>query len=81
MSKRRIRICLGSSCFTRGNNANLEVIRKYIADNGLDARVDFSGRHCEEKCARGPVVCIDDHVYEQVNLSRLHKILKEEFAC
>ncbi len=32
-------------------------------------------------CNKGPVIRIDDQVYEEVNLSLLHKILEEEFAC
>lgn len=81
MLKRHIKICLGSSCFSRGNNANVEVVKKYLNDNGLEAEVTFSGRLCEEICSRGPVVVIDDKLYEEVSLSRLHKILKEEFKC
>ena len=41
----------------------------------------FSGRLCEDMCSRGPIVCIDDRVYEEVTLSLLHKILEEEFKC
>lgn len=81
MAKHHIRICLGSSCFSRGNNANTEVIQNFLAQNGLEAEVAFSGRLCTEICSRGPVVEIDDKVYEEVNLSRLHKILQEEFKC
>ena len=68
MGKRRISICLGSSCFARGNNANI-------------AEVTFTGQLCENMCNRGPIICIDDQVYEEVNLSLLHKILEEEFKC
>lgn len=81
MNKRHIKICMGSSCFSRGNNANVEVVKKYLKDNGLEAEVGFSGRLCEEMCGRGPVVSIDDRIYEEVNVSRLYKILKEEFQC
>lgn len=81
MAERQIKICLGSSCFSRGNNANLDVVKSYLAEHGLSAEVKFSGRLCEEMCSRGPVIAIDDKVYEEVNLSRLHKILREEFGC
>ena len=64
MPKRQIRICLGSSCFSRGNNTNLGAIKKYLSENNL-----------------GPIIRIDDKVYEEVNLSRLYKILQEEFPC
>ncbi len=75
-----IRICLGSSCYSRGNNVHLEVIRKYIAENHLEADISFSGHLCEELCSNGPVLRIDDKVYRNVNLSSLYRILEEAFA-
>lgn len=76
---RQIRICLGSSCYSRGNNVHLEVIRKYIAENRLEAEISFSGHLCEELCSSGPILRIDDKVYKEVNLSGLYHILQEEF--
>ncbi len=81
MEQHKIKICLGSSCFSRGNKTNLEVIQKYLTDNQLDADVHFSGHLCEEKCSKGPMITINGHVYEEVNMSRLYKILQEELPC
>lgn len=81
MAKRRISICLGSSCFARGNNLNIEVVKQFLKENNLEAEITFSGRLCENMCSRGPVVCIDDLIYENVNRSLLSKILEEEFKC
>lgn len=78
---RHIRICLGSSCYSRGNNAHLEVVKKYIAENHLEAEISFSGHLCEELCSKGPVLTIDGKTYREVNLSGLYKILQEEFPC
>lgn len=78
MPKHRINICLGSSCYSRGNNANLDVIKKYISENNLEADIQFSGHLCEELCSSGPVITINDKVYKEVNLSVLYKILQEE---
>jgi NADH:ubiquinone oxidoreductase subunit E len=36
---------------------------------------------CENVCCKGPIVTIGERVYEEVNPSRLHKILREEFGC
>lgn len=77
---RQIRICLGSSCYSRGNNVHLEVIRKYLQENHLEAEISFSGHLCEELCSSGPILRIDDKVYKEVNLSSLYRILEEEFA-
>ncbi len=81
MVKHQIKICLGSSCFSRGNNTNVEIIQKYLKEHHLEADVRFSGHLCEESCSKGPVVSIDEHVYEEVNMSRLYKILQDEFPC
>ncbi len=81
MAKRQIKICLGSSCFSRGNNVNLEAIKKYLKEKELEAEIHFTGHLCEELCNKGPVLRIDDHIFEEVNLSRLYKILEEEFPC
>ncbi len=76
---RQIRICLGSSCYSRGNNIHLEVIRKYITENQLEAEISFSGYLCEELCSSGPILRIDDKIYTEVTLSGLYRILQEEF--
>lgn len=78
---RQIRICLGSSCYSRGNNTHLEAIKKYIAENHLEVEISFSGHLCEELCNKGPVLTIDGKTYQEVNLSGLYKILQEEFPC
>ena len=33
-----IKICMGSSCFARGNDQNLEFIEKYIKENNLELK-------------------------------------------
>lgn len=78
---RQIKICLGSSCYSRGNSAHLEVIKKYIAENNLEAEITFSGHLCAEQCSEGPILSIDEKVYKEVNLSGLYRILQEEFPC
>lgn len=76
---RQIWICLGSSCYSRGNNVNLELIKKYIAENQLEANITFCGHLCEEMCSQGPILRIDDKIYKEVHISGLYKILQEEF--
>ena len=81
MGRHQIKICLGSSCFSRGNKANMEVVQKYIKEHNLEADIEFIGHLCEEKCNKGPVIFINDHVYEEVKISRLYKILQDEIPC
>lgn len=78
---RQIRICLGSSCYSRGNNVHLEMIRNYIANHHLEAEIRFSGHLCENLCSNGPILKIDDKIYKEVTLSALYRILEAEFPA
>lgn len=75
MSKINITVCMGSSCFARGNDRNLEFIENYIKDNGLEAEIDLSGARCEGKCATGPNVTINGTEYTEVDENKLEEIL------
>jgi NADH:ubiquinone oxidoreductase subunit E len=74
-SKSRIVICMGSSCFSRGNNKNLEVIKDYISKNNLNCTVNISGNLCEDKCSKGPNVKINERLYSEVEPNMLLEIL------
>jgi|BioPla2DNA2_1021312.scaffolds.fasta_scaffold74078_2 NADH:ubiquinone oxidoreductase subunit E len=78
MKKLKIIICMGSSCFARGNEDNLRLIEDYIREHQLDDRVELSGRCCAKQCAEGPNVSIDGVVYNGVNEERLMKLLNEK---
>jgi NADH:ubiquinone oxidoreductase subunit E len=72
-----IKICMGSACFAKGNQENLEFIKEYISENGLDTEVKIIGALCENKCNLGPRVIVDDVEYHQVNRYKLEEVLKE----
>ena len=75
MSKIIITVCMGSSCYARGNAANLEFIENYIKDNGLEAVIDLAGARCEGKCVSGPNVIINGIEYTDVDEDKLKEIL------
>ncbi len=78
-NKVEVVICLGSSCFARGNKATLKVIDKYIKDNNLQDRIFFHGGHCFGRCAEGPVVKINDTIHTGVNEFNIIEILNSTF--
>ncbi len=71
-----IKVCMGSACFAKGNQANLEYIKQYIEDNNLDAEITITGSLCENKCSEGPRIIIDDTEYTNVTPEKLMTILK-----
>jgi NADH:ubiquinone oxidoreductase subunit E len=72
-----ITVCMGSSCFARGNAENLAFIEKFIEENNLNAKVDLCGSRCENKCATGPNILVDNTMYKEVDISKLTNILNE----
>ena len=72
-----IKVCMGSACFAKGNQENLEFIKEYIRENNLDSDVKITGALCENKCNVGPRIIINNKEYHQVNRFQLEEILKE----
>ncbi|HEX2969821.1 MAG TPA: (2Fe-2S) ferredoxin domain-containing protein [Bacteroidales bacterium] len=85
MNSRMIRriemqICLGSSCFSRGNKELVNFIKEYIHTNHLDDRVIFRGARCMGRCSNGPNMIINGEPVEGVTLSKIEAILEKEFG-
>lgn len=74
--KYEIKICMGSSCFARGNDQNLELIENYIKENDLDATIELVGSRCEGKCAFGPNIIINNKEYKEITKEQVQSILK-----
>jgi NADH:ubiquinone oxidoreductase subunit E len=77
--KIEIVICLGSSCFARGNKKTLQIIDEYIKQHKLEEQVYFHGSHCFGKCIEGPVIKIKDTFYFGVTPSGIIDILDKVF--
>ncbi|MDR3233450.1 MAG: NAD(P)H-dependent oxidoreductase subunit E [Planctomycetaceae bacterium] len=77
--KPQIVVCLGSSCFAKGNNRIVELTEQYLCDHGYqnDADVRLSGSLCQEHCSEGPNVMIDNVFYSQVDSGVMLDILKK----
>lgn len=71
-----IKVCMGSACFAKGNQENLEFIKQYIEDNNLESTVTITGSLCENKCDVGPRIIVNDREYTQVTTQKLEEILK-----
>lgn len=70
-------ICLGSSCFSRGNREVVQLIKEYLSKNHLDDRVIFRGGRCFGKCNEGPNLIIDGKTINSVTPELAEKILEE----
>jgi NADH:ubiquinone oxidoreductase subunit E len=75
-----IQICLGSSCFSRGNKRLVKVIDQYLTVNNLRHLVNFHGAHCFSSCDKGPLVNIDGKEYQELNEEKVLAILNDLFG-
>jgi NADH:ubiquinone oxidoreductase subunit E len=74
--KHQITICLGSSCFARGNKGIVNLVKNYIKDNKLSNKVTLTGSHCFTECKNGPNMKIDDVLYSNLTEETLTDILE-----
>ncbi len=83
MSRPQITICMGSSCFARGNERNLAVCEEFLADRGIRDEVDviLSGSLCTGNCAVGPVVVVDGRMHTRVDTGVMKDILETLFPA
>ncbi len=75
-----MQICLGSSCFSRGNKDVVMFIREYLRKNHLDDKVIFKGARCMDRCSNGPNLNINGMIIEDVTISKIECILEKELA-
>ncbi len=79
-NKLNIVICMGSSCYSRGNQISLDLIKAYLQEHRQEATVDFKGELCSERCSRGPVLIINNVVFQGVLPGNVIKILETAIA-
>jgi len=71
-----IEICMGSACFARGNEKNLQIIEDFISKNSLQADITLAGLRCTSKCKNGPNIIIDGRTHKINSEKELLNILK-----
>ncbi|MDF7799429.1 (2Fe-2S) ferredoxin domain-containing protein [Pontiellaceae bacterium B1224] len=79
--KNSIVICMGSSCFARGNRDHLELIENYLDGNGITAEIQFSGCRCRGECGRGPNIEINGTLHHEVDTGTLLDLMEYYFSA
>ena len=79
-NKLRVELCMGSSCFARGNSGILSDLEGFISENGLEDRVELEGHLCLGKCNSGPHITIGDKEFSG-NRCRIQSTLRLQAAA
>ena len=73
-----VELCMGSSCFARGNSLALSDLESYIEDNNLGDKIELVGHLCLGKCNSGPHVMINGVEYSAVSSDCVIDLLEKE---
>ncbi|HNQ97300.1 MAG: NAD(P)H-dependent oxidoreductase subunit E [Spirochaetales bacterium] len=73
-----ITVCMGSSCFSRGNNLNVEIIKRFVDEYKLSASVEVVGCLCDGHCKDGPNIRINDELIQGVLPAMVRDLLEHK---
>ena len=79
--KTEIVICLGSSCFARGNKKMVTVIQHILKQYHLEDRVFLRGAHCFGDCGEGPSIRIGGRLIRAASEEEVERLIKEYFQA
>jgi NADH:ubiquinone oxidoreductase subunit E len=79
IKKKEVVICLGSSCFARGNKHLVKVVNDYLRDRNLLNEVRFHGERCFGQCAVGPSIKLDSNLAERLDEESVVALLDDFF--
>jgi NADH:ubiquinone oxidoreductase subunit E len=80
LKKTQIVLCLGSSCFARGNQEIIRLVKKYIDKKNIGDKVEFKGDHCFSQCSKGPNMLIGEKIYQEITELNIAGILDEALS-
>ena len=73
-------VCLGSSCFARGNAQNLAAIELHLASRGLETSVHLTGCLCQDECKLGPNLVLNGEHLHEMSPAKLREVLLALYA-
>jgi NADH:ubiquinone oxidoreductase subunit E len=75
-----ITVCMGSSCFGKGNSSNADYITRFIQEHNLQDRVEVSGCLCNNACAQGPNIKINNKLISGISEQTVVDIIVKELG-
>jgi len=78
-----IRVCMSAPCELRGSSKVLREIERFLgakADRDKNTKLEIRSASCQGRCQRGPVIIVNDNVYDQVKPEGVDDILGPYFA-
>ena len=71
----KIELCMGSSCFARGNAEVLKVLEQRLASETFEG-IELSGHPCLGQCSCGPNIRVDGKLYQGLTVEELLALIE-----
>lgn len=78
MEKCSVSVCMGSSCFLRGNKEMMIFIKELISSHSWENYIELKGDLCSGHCSKGPVIKIDGAIHNGLSLMSVEEVLKSK---
>jgi len=76
----KITVCMGSSCFGKGNQATAEAVTQFIEEHKLEDKIEVAGCLCSGHCAKGPNIMINDKLISDVSEQSVAAVIAQELG-
>lgn len=76
--KMKVELCMGSSCFARGNSKILSSLEQFVEEKNQSENIEIIGHLCMNNCASGPVVRINGSEYLSSNANEILEIIESQ---
>jgi len=76
----KIIVCMGSSCFGKGNQIVAEAVTQFIEGHKLEDKIEVSGCLCSGNCAKGPNIMINDKLISGISEQSIGAVITQELG-
>jgi len=76
----KITVCMGSSCFGKGNHSTAEAVTQFIEEHKLEDKIEVAGCLCSGNCAKGPNVMVNDKLISGVSEQSIGAVIAQELG-
>ena len=76
----KITVCMGSSCFSKGNQATAEAVTQFVDEHKLEDKIEVAGCLCSGHCAMGPNIMVNDKLISGVSEQSIGAVIAQELG-
>ena len=76
----KITVCMGSSCFGKGNQSTAEAVTQFIEEHNLQDTIEVAGCLCSNHCSQGPNILINDKLISGISQEGIGAVIARELG-